>query len=91
MYWRGEAYFAQGEYLRAGEQFEAVISRYGSGKKAPDSLLKLGMCQERLGAPARAREYWDRLKNEYPKSEAAKKIPSTAGRDSSPKGPKENR
>ena len=91
MYWRGEAYFAQGEYLRAGEQFEAVISRYGSGKKAPDSLLKLGMCQERLGAPARAREYWDRLKNEYPKSEAAKKIPNSTGRDSSPKGPKENR
>ena len=91
MYWRGEAYFAQGEYLRAGEQFEAVIARFGSGKKAPDSLLKLGMCQDRLGAPVRAREYWDRLKTEYPKSDAAKRIPSAAGRDSSPKGPKENR
>ena len=89
IYWRGEAYFAQGEYLRAGEQFEAVLARYGSGKKSPDALLKLGMCQERLGASTRAREYWDRLKTEYPKSEAAKRIPSSTS--SLPKGPKENR
>ncbi|HSO36353.1 MAG TPA: tol-pal system protein YbgF [Labilithrix sp.] len=91
MYWRGEAYFAQGEYLRAGEQFEAVLARFGSGKKSPDALLKLGMCQERLGATARAREYWDRLKTEYPKSEAAKRIPTSSGTSSLPKGPKENR
>ncbi len=89
IYWRGEAYYAQGEYLRAGEQFEAVLARFGSGKKSPDALLKLGMCQERLGASARAREYWDRLKTEYPKSEAAKRIPSSMS--SLPKGPKENR
>jgi tol-pal system protein YbgF len=90
IYWRGEAYFAQGEYLRAGEQFEAVMARFGSGKKAPDALLKLGMCQDRLGASTRAREYWERLKTEYPKSEAAKRIPS-GSRDSGAKGPKENR
>ena len=52
MYWRGEAYFAQGEYLRAAEQFDAVIARFGSGNKAPDALLKLGMCHDRLGALA---------------------------------------
>lgn len=54
MYWRGEAYFAQGEYLRAAEQFEAVIARFG-GNKAPDALLKIGMCHDRLGASQRAR------------------------------------
>jgi tol-pal system protein YbgF len=93
IYWRGEAYFAQGEYLRAAEQFEAVLARFGAGTKGPDALLKIGMCHDRLGAPARAREYWDRLKNEFPRSDAAKKIPAS-GRDttpSSPKGPKENR
>ncbi|MDB4942940.1 MAG: repeat containing exported protein [Labilithrix sp.] len=90
MYWRGEAYFAQGEYLKAGEQLEAVLARFGAGKKAPDALLKLGMCQDRLGSPARAREFYDRLKADYPRSEAAKRIPS-AGAGSSTKGPKENR
>jgi TolA-binding protein len=48
------------------------------------------MCHDRLGASQRAREYWDRLKNEYPRSDAAKRIPA-AGREASPKGPKENR
>lgn len=90
VYWRGEAYFAQGEYLRAAEQFEAVLARFGSGNKGADALLKLGMCHDRLGATQRAREYWDRLKNEYPRSDAAKRIPGSA-RESSPKGPKENR
>lgn len=82
MYWRGEAYFAQGAYLRAAEQFDAVIARF-NGSKAPDALLKLGMCHDRLGSSARAREYWDRLKREYPRSDAAKKIPPAA-RDASP-------
>jgi tol-pal system protein YbgF len=103
LYWRGEAYFAQGEYLRAAEQFESVLARPGSGNKAPDALLKLGMCHDRLGASQRAREYWDRLKNDFPRSDAAKRIPATgrkstgtstgAREDSSPdrKGPKENR
>ena len=92
-YWRGEALFGQGEYLRAAEQFDAVIARFGSGKKAPDALLKLGMCHDRLGSSHRAREYWDRLKTEFPRSDAARKIPTGARETSpsSPKGPKENR
>jgi tol-pal system protein YbgF len=90
LYWRGEAYFAQGEFLRAAEQFDAVLTRSGSGNKGPDALLKLGMCHERLGASQRAREYWDRLKNEYPRSDTAKRIPASS-REPSPKGPKENR
>lgn len=77
MYWRGEIYFAQGEYLRAAEQFEAVVARFGGGRKAPDALLKIGMCHDRLGAPARANEYWTRLKRDFPQSDAARKIPSS--------------
>jgi tol-pal system protein YbgF len=90
LYWRGEAYFAEGEYLRAAEQFEAVLTRFGSGQKQPDALLKLGMCHERLGATRRARDTWDRLKSDYPRSDAARRIPASS-RDPSPKGPKENR
>ena len=83
MYWRGEAYFAQGNYLRAAEQFEAVLSRFGGGTKGADSLLKLGMCHDRLGASSRAREYWNRLKADFPRSDAAKRIPASA-RDAAP-------
>lgn len=96
MYWRGEAYFAKGDYAKAQEQFEGVLSRFGAGNKAPDALLKLGMCSDRLGAPDRAREYWDRLKRDYPRSDAAKRIPAApatgaGAREDRSKGPKESR
>jgi tol-pal system protein YbgF len=89
-YWRGECLYATGQYLRAAEQFENVINRYGGGKKGPDALLKLGMCQDRLGASDRAREYWDRLRRDFPHSDAVKKIPvsETTRRTA---GPKESR
>jgi len=75
MYWRGEVSFAKGDYLRAAEQFEAVVGRFGAGRKAPDALLKMGMCHERLGSPARAQEYWARLRRDFPESAATRKIP----------------
>lgn len=74
MYWRGEIFFAQGDHLKAAEQFEAVVARF-NGRKAPDALLKIGMCHDKLGAPTRANDYWSRLKREYPQSDAARKIP----------------
>lgn len=85
-YWRGEVYFAQGQYQKAVEQFEAVVSR-GLGTKTPDALLKLGMSHEKLGAPDRAKEAFEKLRREHPKSEAARKIPGEGTRG--PRGPKE--
>ncbi len=84
-YWRGESYFAKGEYKSAADQFEAVLSRPSGGSKAPDALLKLGIANEKLGATDKANEFYARLRTEYPKSEAAKKIPSSS---SPTKGPR---
>ncbi|HEX8793545.1 MAG TPA: tol-pal system protein YbgF [Polyangiaceae bacterium] len=75
MYWRGECYFAKGDYLRAAEQFEGVVTRFPAGNKAPDALLKLGMSQQKLGNPLKAKEYFDRLAQAYPQSAAARHIP----------------
>jgi len=86
MYWRGEAYFARGEYARAAEQFEGVLARFPGGNKVPDALLKLGMCAQKAGDPVRARSYFDRLAQQYPQSEAARRIPS-ASPSANPPGP----
>ena len=77
MYWRGECYFAQGDYVRAMEQFEGVIARFPLGGKTPDALLKLGICQQKLGNPQKARTYFDKLQREWPRSDAARRIPSS--------------
>lgn len=76
-YWRGECYFAQGDHRRAAEQFEGALVRASTGVKAPDALLKLAMCHERLGDKARAKTYAERLRREYAQSEAVQKIPSS--------------
>lgn len=75
MYWRGECYFAKGDFQRAREQFEGVLTRFPAGSKAPDALLKLGMTYQRLGDPVHARECFERLATEFPQTEAARRIP----------------
>ncbi len=81
MYWRGECYFAQGDYAHAAEQFEGVLSRFPAGMKAPDALLKLGMCHQRLGHPAQAQASFDRLAQDYPQSDAARHAPAPVPED----------
>jgi len=78
MYWRGECYFAQGEYVRAAEQFEGVVARFPLGGKTPDALLKLGICQQKLQNPQKAQTYFDKLTREWPRSDAVKLIPAAA-------------
>jgi tol-pal system protein YbgF len=75
MYWRGECYFARGQYTEAAEQFEGVVARFPAGAKAPDALLKLGMTRQRLGDAAGAKESFARLAREYPQADAARRIP----------------
>jgi tol-pal system protein YbgF len=87
MYWRGECYFAKGDYLRAAEQFEGVVSRFPAGNKAPDALLKLGISQQKLGNPLKAKEVFDRLAQTYPQSAAARRIPPVTMQAATPSGP----
>ena len=87
MYWRGESYYAKGEYARAAEEFEGAILRFPLGNKVPDCLLKLGFCQQKLGNDSKAKTYFDRLAREFPRSEAARRMPTDRTRLA---GPQEN-
>lgn len=75
-YWRGECYFAKGEYAHALEQFEGLLQRFPLGNKVPDALLKAGLSQQKLGNPQRAAAYFDRLRREFPTSDAARRLPA---------------
>jgi tol-pal system protein YbgF len=88
MYWRGESYYAKGEYARAAEEFEGATLRFPLGNKVPDCLLKLGLCQERLGNLSKAKSYFERLTRDFPRSEAAHRIPSAEKARGA--GPEEN-
>jgi tol-pal system protein YbgF len=88
MYWRGECYFAKGEIARAAEEFEGTIKRFPLGNKVPDCLLKLGICAQKLGNQAKSQAYFDRLAHDYPRSEAARRIPTD--RNAGRAGPEES-
>ncbi len=79
MYWRGECYFARGDYHRASEQFDGTLKRFPSGNKSADALLKLGMSDQKLGKPTKAKECFERLVRQYPESDAARRVPTVVG------------
>ena len=79
MYWRGECYFAQGEYARAIEQYDGVITRFPLGNKVPDALLKLGISNEKLGNPQKAAQAYQRLQKDFPRAEATRRIKPQSG------------
>ncbi len=71
----GQCYLTRGEPLEAADAFGGVLERFPHGAKAPDSLLGLGLSAMRLGREDKAAAYFDRLALEFPKSDAARRIP----------------
>ncbi|HEX7478297.1 MAG TPA: tetratricopeptide repeat protein [Polyangiales bacterium] len=71
LYWRGEARYAKRDYTQAKQEFETLLGRFPQSEKVPDALLKLGLCLRRLGDEAHAQAYFRRVRQEYPRSEAA--------------------
>lgn len=70
-YWRGELHLALKEYEAAREAFAQVDLLYDDHPKVPDALYKLGEVYNVLGDTNRAREYLNRVINDYPTSSAA--------------------
>jgi tol-pal system protein YbgF len=71
-YWRGESDYAQRRYAQAQADFQEVVVRFARSEKAADALLKLGMCQRRLGDNVAAERSFRQLREQYPSSDAAR-------------------
>lgn len=72
LYWRGEVRYAQREYARAAAEFQSVLDRLPRRHEAADALLKIGLCQVRMGDRARAHATFLRVREQYPNTEAAR-------------------
>ncbi|TPV96699.1 MAG: tol-pal system protein YbgF [Myxococcales bacterium FL481] len=72
LYWQGEAAYDQQRYADALAAFTDVVERYGGGNKAPDALLKIGLCYGRLGDRANAHDVLTQLIAAYPRSKASR-------------------
>ncbi len=76
LYWKGETYYARGDYPNAIFTFKEVQTRYPKHSKAADSLLKTGMSYAKLGDKNNANLHYTVLKEDFPNSDAAKKVPN---------------
>jgi tol-pal system protein YbgF len=72
-YWLGETYYVQGEYKQAAQTFLAGFKEFPKSRKAPDSLLKLGLSLDRLGQKDQACAAFAAVGDRFPKAADAKK------------------
>lgn len=72
LYWKGEASYDQAHFSDALASFTEVVERYGGGNKAPDALLKIGLCYGKLGDQANAHDVLSQLIAAYPRARATK-------------------
>jgi len=67
-----ESYFAQGSYQQAAAEYNKVRKSYPKADQVPAAYLKLGECFERLGLPGDAKLFYETLRQQYPRSKAAR-------------------
>lgn len=67
-YGAGECFFAQAMFDSALVEYARVGVRWGTGDRAPASLYKLGLCEERLGRSAESRKTFEDLVKRFPQS-----------------------
>ena len=72
-YWLGETFYAQGDFKRAAASFLQGYTKYPKSRRAPDSLLKLGISLNRLGQGEQACAAYSAVSAEYPKAVEARK------------------
>ncbi len=70
-YWIGECLYDRREFDAARTEFLRVINEHPDGNKVPDAMVKVGLCEQRLGRSAEARRMYDAVMLSYPDSQAA--------------------
>jgi tol-pal system protein YbgF len=72
-YWLGETYYVQGDYKQAAQSFLSGYQDFPKSRKAPDSLLKLGLSLNRLGQKQQACAALLAVGEKFPKAAEARK------------------
>lgn len=77
LYWIGEGYFAQEEYIAATAEYEKLINQFPYSPNKGWALYKLARCKQELDQKDEARRLYQQLIDEYPdtfEAEQAEKL-----------------
>jgi tol-pal system protein YbgF len=72
-FWLGETYYVQSNYRAAAQAFLTGYQSYPKNRKAPDSLLKLGMSLQQLGQKDQACAAFGTIDAKFPKAVETRK------------------
>jgi tol-pal system protein YbgF len=73
VYWTGEIYYTQMNYLEAIKTFNKLIDTYPDGSKIPDALLKIGYSYQALKDKENAVKYLKKVVVDFPFTEPGSK------------------
>ncbi len=71
-FWKGECYFKQGNFLKAIDNYDIVLTKYTKSTKVPSALLKEGMAFYYMKDKEGAKIFLKKVINEYPNTPQAK-------------------
>lgn len=72
LFWRGELHFLRGEYGPALADFLTIERHHPWGNKLPDALFRIGQIYRKRGDETRARAYFDKVREQFPDTAAAR-------------------
>lgn len=78
-YWIGEANYGKKNYQEALRHFQMVFE-YQNSEKLADAYYMTGLCYERLGDKAKAKEAYERVVKDYPMSSNVQRAKQRGGR-----------
>lgn len=72
VYWVGESFYSQKDYLVAIDLFREVLRRFPESGKAKSAMLKIGYSYKKLDEFSQARRHLLKVVEKYPKSNEAR-------------------
>ena len=67
-----DIFYGQRDVKGALAEFESLLAARSKGQRAPETLVKIGLCHRALGSEADARRAWERVTREFPDSASAR-------------------
>ena len=73
LFWKGESLLAQGKLMRAIGEYERLLRRFPRSEKGPSTLYRIGFVYDKLFDYAKAKEYYFKVVDRHPGTDAARK------------------
>jgi len=83
-YWVAESLFAARQYKKAIKEYKGLLEKYPKSDRTAESLLRIGMCYQRLGKQEEAAKCFTDVSKRFPASNETRIAKSQLGKQNKP-------